>query len=106
MNRIILAGLLFVMVLSACNKPSSPGLDNNNPTYALTVSNIYGIYTYPTVATSVSGGGSITITLNIPQGTGRTIKEITRVALGTSGANYVVAQRTTGLYNTAPIAGS
>ena len=44
--------------------------------------------------------------LSIPAGTGRSIKEITRVALGTAGANYAVVQRTTGLYNTAPIPGS
>lgn len=107
MNRIVLTGLLFVTMLSACDRDKKyEGLDNTGPKYAVTVSNLYGIFTYPVVATSLSGGGAITITLNIPANTGRTIKEITRVALGTSGANYVVAQRTTGLYNTAPIPGS
>jgi hypothetical protein len=106
MNRIVLICFLFVALLPACSKVDSPALDNVQSPVAVTVSDIYGIFTYPTVATSISGSGAITIKLNIPAGTGRTIKEITRVALGTSGANYAVAQRTTGLYNAAPIPGS
>ncbi|MEO8403858.1 MAG: hypothetical protein ABI480_04670 [Chitinophagaceae bacterium] len=106
MNRIVLICFLFIVSLTACKKDKYRGLDNTGPDVPITVSDLYGIFTYPVVATSLSGSGAITIKLNIPASTGRTIKEITRVALGTSGANYAVVQRTTGLYNTAPIPGS
>src|SRR5688500_14272578 len=47
--------------------------------------------------------GKIQMTLQIPAASGRTIKEITRVAAGTA---YSIVQTSTGLYNTAPIPGS
>jgi hypothetical protein len=107
MNRIIFMSLVVAALsFSSCEKEEYVGLTNDTPVVAVTVSDLYGIYTYPTVATSLSGGGAITMKLNIPAESGRTIKEITRVALGTSGANYKVVQVPTGLYNTAPIAGS
>lgn len=94
------------MAFGSCKKDGFQGLSNINPEVPVTVANIYGMYTYPTVSTSLSGGGAITIKLEIPASSGRTIKEITRVAAGTSGANYKSVEVTTGLYNTAPIAGS
>src|SRR5688572_23797371 len=106
MNKIVLICLCLSLSFAGCNKDEDLGLAATTPALAVTVSDLYGIYTYPVVSTSLSGGGAITIKLNIPAGSGRTIKEITRVAAGTSGANYISVQRTTGLYNTAPIAGS
>ena len=58
------------------------------------------------MATSVAAGGIITITLTIPAGSGRTIKEITRVALATVPSDYTKVEVATGLYNVAPIAGN
>jgi len=106
MNRIALICFLFIVSFTGCKKDTYRGLDNTGPDVPITISDLYGIFTYPVVATSLSGSGAITIKLNIPASTGRTIKEITRVALGTSGANYIVVQRTTGLYNAAPIPGN
>jgi hypothetical protein len=97
---------LALAAFTACKKDGFGGLTNAQPDVPVTVSNIYGIYTYPVIFTSLSGGGAISITLNIPASTGRKIKEITRVAAGTSGTNYKSVEVTTGLYNTAPIAGS
>lgn len=97
---------MLILTASSCKKSDYDGVTNNNASIPVTVSNLYGMFTYPTVGTSFSGGGAISITLNIPASTGRTIKEITRVAAGTSGVNYKSVEVTTGLYNTAPIAGS
>lgn len=107
MKRLSCILLLAALVtFNSCKKDTYIGLSNDTPPLAITVSDLYGIYTYPTVATSLSGGGAITIKLNIPAESGRTIKEITRVAAGTSGANYKSVEVTTGLYNTAPIPGN
>jgi hypothetical protein len=99
-------GLVLLLFFASCKKDGYGGLSNNTPDVAITVSDLYGMYTYPTVSTSLTGGGAITIKLNISAGSGRTIKEITRVAAGTSGTNYRSVEITTGLYNTAVIAGS
>jgi hypothetical protein len=110
MNKIMIVTCLFAFVtFTNCKKGD---LDFNNsaaayPDVPVTVSNLYIMYNgIPHVQTSLAGGGAITIKLEIPANSGRTIKEITRVALGTSTANYVVVQKTTGLYNAAPIPGS
>lgn len=95
-------GLIIIGFLGACKKDNIVS-DNNLPDIPVTVVNQYGIYGAPTVSTSLSGGGNIQIILSIPASSGRTIKEITRVAAGTA---YSSVQVSTGLYNTAPIAGS
>lgn len=98
--------MLFLASIISCKKDGFGGLTNSTAEIPVTVSNLYGIFTYPTVSTSLSGGGAISITLNIPAASGRTIKEITRIAAGTTPANYKVVEVSTGLYNTAPVPGS
>lgn len=105
-KRIITFCLLAITMLGACKKNEFNGDDTSIPDVPITVSNLFGTFNgVPTVSTSLSGGGVITITLAIPASSGRTIKEITRVAVATTPNNYTVVQKTTGLYNLAPIAG-
>jgi hypothetical protein len=107
MNRLIFIFCLTAITISGCKKNNWEIVDQSQPAIPVTVSNLYGTFNgVPTVATSLSGGGAISITLNIPAGSGRTIKEITRVGTATVNNNYKVVQTTSGLYNTAPIAGS
>lgn len=106
-NRIIALLLIFTIVFSSCKKDTENWMTPTHPAIPVTVSNVWGTYNgVPTVLTSVSGGGSITIKLEIPVSTGRTIKEITKVALGSNTLNYAVVQNNTAAYNVAPIAGS
>lgn len=110
MNKIIVAiCFLGLLSFSSCKKDEFNFLSPGIPAVPVTVENVFGYYNgVPTVQTSVSGGGVITIKLNIPSSTGRTIKEITRItATSTSPTTgYATVRKTTGLYNTAPIAGS
>lgn len=102
--------LLILTVFSSCNKKSSLDFvtsDTAHPAVPVTVANLYAMTTgVPTVSTSLSGGGSITITLQIPGTSGRTIKQITKVALAANTTSYGVVQNATAAYNSAPIAGS
>ncbi|MFF5381893.1 hypothetical protein [Pedobacter suwonensis] len=95
-------GLMVIIGLTSCKKENISTV-NNLPEIPVTVTNQYDIFTAPTVKTSLSAGGAIQIILSIPATSGRTIKEITRVAAATA---YGSVQVTTGLYNTAPIAGN
>jgi hypothetical protein len=113
MNRsIILICLLGVILFSSCKKDNDNWLTTTHPAVPVTVTNKIGNFNgVPTVQTSVSGGGNITITLSIPSSTGRTIKEITRIGYhNTPNAGYNTVQRTSmtnssneGHYNNAPI---
>lgn len=102
--------LFFCMavLIASCKKDDFGYQSQNYPDVPVTVGNKWIQYNgVPVVQTSLSGGGAITIKLDIPAETGRTIKEIKRVALNsTSNAGYASVRKTTGLYNTAPIAGS
>ena len=107
MNKILVGCALVCVCLLSCKKDEFNGTKTNLPAIPVTVANVFGMYNgVPTVSTSLSGGGAITITLNIPAGSGRTIKEITRVGLGTVPTNFKVVETSSGLYNPAPIAGS
>ena len=102
---IISAAVLFIT--AGCKKDEFNFLSSSYPDIPVTVSNLYGTYNgVPTVSTSLSGGGAITITMSIPAESGRTIREITRVGFSNTIANYKVIEVPTGLYNTSPIAGS
>src|SRR6185436_14302397 len=106
--RLIAIFFSLAIMVASCKKDDFGYLSQNHPDVPVTVSNLYGMYNgVPTVQTSLSGGGAITIKLEIPSSTGRTIKEITRVALHTTpNGGYATVRTTTGLYNTAPIAGT
>src|SRR5678810_958072 len=99
-NTIILC-LTAMLIFSGCKKDDFNFLSTSYPDVPVTVTNLFGMYNgVPTVSTSLSGGGAITITLSIPAGTGRTLKEIPRVAVASTPNNYKVVEVTTGLYNT------
>lgn len=103
-NTIIFC-LAATLIFSGCKKDDFNFLSTSYPDVPVTVTNLVGMYNgVPTVSTSLSGGGAITITLSIPASTGRTLKEIPRVAVASTPNNYKVVQVTTGLYNTAPLA--
>jgi len=106
--RLTIIFFFLACAFASCKKNEFGYLSQNHPDVPVTVSNLYGMYNgVPTVQTSLSGGGAITIKLEIPSSTGRTIKEITRVALHTTpNGGYATVRTTTGLYNTAPIAGT
>lgn len=102
-----LVGMILLLGVAGCKKNAWQIVEDSQPSVPVTVSNLYGTFNgVPAVATSLSGGGNITITLAIPAGTGRTIKEITRVGVSNVTNNYKVVQTSSGLYNTAPISGS
>lgn len=92
--------LLALMVIISCKKQAFNGLSDVRPDVPVTVTNAIDYRPEPTVATSVSAGGAIQIILSIPASSGRTIKEITRIAISTT---YTKIQGTTGLWNAAPI---
>jgi hypothetical protein len=107
MNKIVAIIFLLTLSFASCKKDGFNGITASHPDVPVTVSNLFGFYNgVPTVSTSVTGGGAVTITLAIPAGSGRTIKEITRVAVATTPSNYKVVEVSTGLYNAAPIIGS
>lgn len=106
-KRTIIICIAAILSFTACKKDDFNFLSISHPNVPVTVTNLYAMTNaVPTVVTSLSGGGAITITLAIPGGSGRTIKEITRVGISNTPTNYKVVQVTTGLYNTAPIPGS
>ncbi|MGI8599374.1 MAG: hypothetical protein ACR2KB_08965 [Chitinophagaceae bacterium] len=95
-----------LLLVTSCKKDEFGLLSQNHPDVPVTVNNLFMMHNgIPVVETSLSGGGTINITLTIPAN-GRTIKEISKVALGTSTNNYVVVQNSTPAYNNAPIAGN
>ena len=106
--RSITMFLCFVITIASCKKDDFGYQSQNHPDVPVTVGNLWGMYNgVPTVQTSLAGGGAITIKLDIPATSGRTIKEITRVAVHTTpNGGYATVRASTGLYNTAPIAGS
>ena len=101
---ILLAGVL----LAGCKKEDGP-LSDLKPAVPVTVTNAVAFRPEPTVTASksaiVSPGviGPITITLSIPETSGRKIASITKVAASTT---YSAIQSTgaTGFYTAAPIA--
>ena len=99
--------LITAASLFSCKQNKWEIVEQSQAAIPVTITNLYGTFNgVPSVSTSLSGGGAITITMSIPAGSGRTIKEITRVGYSNVPNNYKVVQTTTGLYNTATIPGS
>lgn len=103
--------LLFLCLLglSACKKEGTHPLSDFRPEIPVTVSNVFDYRPNPTVKAS-KAENKITITLQIPAESGRTIKEITRVSAGATG-NFTPIQTattvsSTGLYSNTPIPGN
>lgn len=101
-NVILLFSLLVVVTLTSCEKEEySVFQSDNRPEVPVTFP---GTITYgfnPYIEHSISGGGNIQFTLSIPEESGRTIKEITRVAAGATGINAGTVK--TGTYISSPI---
>ncbi len=95
-----LSVLFLTVIMISCKKEDFNGLSDVRPAVPVTVTNAIDFRPEPTVSTSISAGGAIQIILSIPASSGRTIKEITRIAASTS---YTKVQGTAGLYNSAPI---
>lgn len=103
----LILGFCLLGLLASCKKDDLSLLSQPHPAVPVTYSNLFGTFNgVPTVATSVSGGGTITIALTIPASSGRTIKEITRVGISNVPNNYKVVQTSTGLYAATPIPAS
>lgn len=103
--------LLLILFFSSCKKESTLDFATSDAAHAaipVTVSNLYTMTNgVPTVQTSLSGGGAITITLQIPGSSGRSIKQITKVAVASNTTSYTVVQSAaTAAYNSAAINGS
>jgi len=99
-NIKFLSFLFAMVVMISCKKEVFNGLSDVRPPVPVTVTNAIDFRPEPTVSTSISAGGAIQIVLSIPSNSGRTIKEITRIAIGTT---YTKIQGTTGLWSAAPI---
>jgi hypothetical protein len=104
--------LCFIMIagLASCKKDYGPlgPMTDSRPDVPVTVANVYDYRPAPTVRAS-KAENKISITLTIPAGTGRTIKEITKIAASTT-ANYtaiysgtVVGTGTTQLWSNTPV---
>jgi len=88
-NIKFLSLLLLTALMMSCKKEDFNGLSDVRPAIPVTVTNAMDYRPEPTVSTSISGGGAIQIILSIPASSGRTIKEITRIAAST---NYQLLQ--------------
>ena len=99
-NLKFLSFLFLTIVMVSCKKEDFNGLSDVRPAVPVTVTNAIDYRPEPTVSTSISAGGAIQIILAIPSSSGRTIKEITRIAASTT---FTKVQGTSGLYNSASI---
>ena len=98
--------LLLIAVLVSCSKQKGfgPNYDDYNGGPApINVDNATDFRPDPTVPAKLSGDSAITITLSVGASSARTIKEVTKVATGSS---YTPIQSTgsTGFYPVSPIA--
>jgi hypothetical protein len=100
--------LLLVAVLGSCSKQKGFGpnySDYNGGTTPVVITNAVDYRPDPTVTTKLSGDSSITMVLSIPASSGRTIKEITKVATAGSYAN-IQSTGVTGFYNVPAVPGT
>jgi hypothetical protein len=83
-NIKFLSFLFLTVVMMSCKKEDFNGLSDVRPAVPVTVTNAIDYRPEPTVSASISGGGNFQIILSIPASSGRTIKEITRIASSTT----------------------
>ena len=100
-NMKFLSFLFLAVVMISCKKEDFNGLSDVRPAVPVTVTNAIDFRPEPTVSTSISAGGAIQIVLAIPASTGRTIKQITRIAASTT-YTQIQSAGTTGFYTTTP----
>lgn len=109
-NKTIIALLLVCTVFASCKKDGFTPMSDVKPDIPVTVTNASLYRAQPTIQVSKAAGGTITITMQVPSSSGRTIKEITKVAASTT---YTAVQTATAvgtgstqLYIQGPIAGN
>lgn len=95
--------LMSAITINSCSKQDIDPLMDNRPAVPVSITNATEFRPDPTVTTSLSAGGKIIVELSIPASTGRTIKEITRIAASTS-YTKIQSGGSTGYYENAPIA--
>ena len=100
--------LILVFAISCKKTEGFNSLSDNRPDVPVTVANAYDYLPAPTIKAS-KAENKITITLQIPEASGRKIKEITKIAASTT-ANYTaiysgtaVGTGTTQLWSNTPI---
>jgi hypothetical protein len=81
--NILPLALAAIIGLASCKKEGFGPLTDNRPEVPVTVANVYEFRAAPVVKAS-KAENKITITLQIPASTGRTIKEVTKIAAATS----------------------
>ena len=98
----ILSVVAAALVMCSCEKSDiDPALDLR-PDVPVMITNATEFRPDPTVTTSLSGDNKIAITLAIPEGSGRKIAEITRIAASTS-YTKIQSGGSTGYYSATPI---
>lgn len=95
--------IIGAMIIISCSKQDIDPLMDNRPTVPVSITNATEFRPDPTVTTSLAAGGNIVVELSIPASSGRTIKEITRIAASTS-YTKILSGGSTGYYENAPIA--
>lgn len=111
MKKLIQYSFCFLILVSAISCKKTEGfnsLSDNKPEVPVTVANAYDYLPAPTIKAS-KAENKITITLQIPESSGRKIKEITKIAASTT-ANYTaiysgtaVGTGTTQLWSNTPV---
>ncbi len=105
----LVIALMLILGFGSCKKDYDYlSLRDAIPADAIIVSNATYYERIPFVTTSISAGGKIDITLKLDDASSANIKEITRVNASwiNKAINATSVQTTTGLYNTATIAGN
>lgn len=97
----ILSVIAIVMVMGSCKKTSPEQPYDARPKVPVLISNAIAFRPDPVVTTSLGGDKKIAITLSV-EGTGRTIKEITRVA-ASQDFSQIQSTGQTGFYVLTPI---
>lgn len=102
-QKISWLAVLLVTGLFACEKEKTVGKTADSiAAIPVTITNAMAFRPDPTVTSSKSAGGAIQIVLAIPAETGRSIKEITKVAANTT-YTQIQSSGSSGFYTSAPI---
>jgi len=88
------------IVLNGCSKQETDPLMDARPDVPVSFPNATAYRPDPTVSTSIAAGGAIEIQLSIPEQSGRTITEISKIAVFTS---YSRIQGASNFYVATPI---
>ena len=97
----ILSVIAVIVVMGSCKKTSPEQPYDARPDVSLSVPNAIAYRPDPVVTTSLGGDKKIAITLSV-EGTGRSIKEISRIATSTD-YSQIQSKAQTGFYVVTPI---